>query len=47
VPTKGDGEVSEGGVAAEDSPGVRLLRREGGCAVYAVDSGSYTFESPW
>ncbi len=47
VPTKGDGEVSEGGVAAEDSPGVRLLRRDGGHAVYAIGSGSYNFESQW
>ncbi len=45
VPAKRESEVTEGDAAAADSPGVRLLRREGERAVYAIDSGTYTFES--
>ncbi len=35
--------VDEGGRPADESPGVRFLRHEDGAAVYAVESGSYTF----
>ncbi len=36
---------SESGVAAADSPGVRLLSREGNRNVYLIESGAYSFES--
>jgi alpha-L-rhamnosidase len=38
--------VKESGLLAERSPGVRLLRRDAGAAVYAVASGDYTFTAP-
>jgi predicted GH43/DUF377 family glycosyl hydrolase len=37
--------VTESGVDVADSPGVSFLRRESNCNVYAIDSGSYVFES--
>jgi hypothetical protein len=45
LPVAEGGKVTENGVAAADSPGVRFLRRELDRNVYAVESGSYTFES--
>jgi alpha-L-rhamnosidase len=39
------GEVLESGTPAERATGVRFLRREGGDAVYAVESGTYIFEA--
>jgi alpha-L-rhamnosidase len=47
LPAEADSEVTEGGVPAAASTGVRFLRREGNRAVYAIESGSYTFKSPW
>jgi alpha-L-rhamnosidase len=47
VPAAPDGEVTESGVAAADSPGVRFLRRDGDRAVYAIESGAYMFGSRW
>jgi predicted neuraminidase len=37
--------VREGGASAEQRPGVKFLRREGDRAVFAIESGSYAFES--
>jgi alpha-L-rhamnosidase len=45
VPTRNQGDVTEGGAAADRAPGVRFLRMENGAAVYAVGSGKYTFAS--
>jgi hypothetical protein len=44
VPTV-DGIVKEGGAPANGRPGVTFLRREGDRSVYAIESGSYVFES--
>jgi hypothetical protein len=33
----------EGSVAAEERPGLRRLRREAGCEVFAAESGHYAF----
>jgi hypothetical protein len=38
--------VTEGGAAAAESPGVRFVGREADRAVFAIESGSYTFQSP-
>ncbi len=46
VPTKDAGAVTEGGVPVAQAKGVTLLRMKDDCAVYAVESGRYTFECP-
>jgi hypothetical protein len=38
--------VTESGVPAAESPGVKFVGRDGERLVYAIESGSYTFESP-
>jgi alpha-L-rhamnosidase len=43
VPAADKGRVTEGGRAINDRSGVRFLRMEDGCAVYAVEAGSYRF----
>jgi len=45
VPAAAGTSVTENGVPASDSLGVSYLRWEGGRDVYAVESGSYRFES--
>jgi len=45
LPARKDAAVQEGGAPAEQRPGVKLLRREGDRAVFAIESGSYTFET--
>ncbi|MBN1418246.1 MAG: glycoside hydrolase family 78 protein [Planctomycetes bacterium] len=45
VPAKGAPDVTEGGKPASDAAGVRFLRMEDGCAVFAVASGSYAFSA--
>jgi alpha-L-rhamnosidase len=45
VPTKSVDSVTENGQPAAQSKGVKFLRTEKGCAVYAVDSGNYDFQS--
>jgi predicted neuraminidase len=45
VPARKGAAVQESGGPAEHRPGVKLLRREGDRAVFAIESGSYTFES--
>ena len=45
VPAKAESKVTESGVAAEHSAGVKFLRREGDRMVYSVSSGSYEFRS--
>lgn len=45
VPSQAGTEVTERGVPADRSPGVKWLRREKGRAVYSVESGRYTFSS--
>jgi alpha-L-rhamnosidase len=45
VPAADGSEVREGDMPADEAPGVRLLRREGGAAVYAVGAGSYRFSA--
>jgi hypothetical protein len=47
VPAEGVSNVSEGGTPVGRSPGVRILREEGGRVVLAVDSGRYAFSSSW
>jgi hypothetical protein len=37
--------VTEGGAPANGRPGVTFLRREGDRSVYAIESGSYAFQS--
>jgi alpha-L-rhamnosidase len=44
-PARDTKNVTEGGRAADQAPGVKFLRMERGAAVYAVGSGRYTFES--
>jgi len=46
IPTAQPEAVKESGLLAERSPGVRLLHRENGAAVYTVASGDYTFTAP-
>ena len=38
------GSIQESGQPADQAPGVRFLRFEGGCTLYEVGSGSYRFE---
>jgi alpha-L-rhamnosidase len=45
VPAKDAASVSEGGRALDGTKGVKFLRHENGCAVLAVESGSYVFEA--
>ncbi len=45
VPARDSSAVTEGGRPAAGAEGVRLLREEGGRAVFEVGSGSYRFES--
>src|ERR1017187_10566664 len=45
LPTRDSVVVQEGGMPAEQRPGVKFLRREGDRAVFAIESGSYAFES--
>ena len=45
VPATAPEAVTEGGKPADKSPGVKFLRMEDGCAVYAVGSGAYEYES--
>jgi alpha-L-rhamnosidase len=45
VPTKSANTVTEDGKPAAQSDGVKFLRVEGNCAVYAVESGNYEFQS--
>jgi len=45
VPVKSGGEVTESGVPAGQSKGVKFQRQEKERAVYAVESGAYVFES--
>ena len=45
VPAKDAVTVTEGGLPAGQAKGVSFLRMEEGCAVYAVESGRYTFAS--
>lgn len=45
LPAAADSAVTESGKAAADSPGVRFVGREGDRNAYAIDSGSYTFDS--
>jgi alpha-L-rhamnosidase len=40
-----DGVVTESGVSADTSKGVRFIRRDGNASVYEIGSGSYRFES--
>jgi len=42
-----DGEVTEGGSPAASLPGVAFTGRQGDRSVYAIGSGSYSFESRW
>lgn len=46
VPTTDAASVTESGKPAAKAPYVKYLRQESGCAVYAVDSGTYHFQSP-
>jgi alpha-L-rhamnosidase len=45
LPAKSADGILESGKPAEKSQGVKLLRMENGCAVYAVESGKYEFEA--
>jgi alpha-L-rhamnosidase len=45
IPTADAADVTEGGRPAQAAAGVTLLRMEGGCAVFAVESGTYAFRS--
>jgi len=45
MPAKDATAVTEGGKQTTDVPGVRFLRMEDGCAVYAVEAGEYRFTS--
>jgi hypothetical protein len=45
VPAKSAGEVTENGVPARRSRGVKFLRQEAGRAVYEIGSGLYSFRS--
>jgi alpha-L-rhamnosidase len=46
IPTTLRNQVREGRVAAEKASGVKYLRLEEGCCVYAIGSGTYQFTSP-
>jgi len=43
VPAGRAEDVTEGGVAAQEAPGVTFLRMEAGAAVYSVEAGRYHF----
>jgi alpha-L-rhamnosidase len=43
VPASDKGRVTEGGKPAEEAAGVKYLRTEKGCAVFAAQSGRYRF----
>jgi alpha-L-rhamnosidase len=45
VPASDAKEVTEGGVPADEAPGVRFVRAKEGAAVYEVGSGTYAFRS--
>jgi len=45
LPAKDAAAVTEGGRALAQAKGVKLLRMENGCAVLAVESGSYVFDA--
>jgi hypothetical protein len=45
VPTRRPDALTESGVTARRSPGVRFLRAENGAAVFQVTSGRYVFQS--
>ena len=45
VPAQDASTVSEGGIPAKESRGVKFLRMDHGAAVYQIDSGSYRFLS--
>ncbi len=45
LPTKDVSAIKEGGQALAKAKGVKLLREENGCAVIAVESGSYVFDA--
>jgi hypothetical protein len=45
VPARDAASVTEGGRPADQAEGVRLLRVDGGAAVFAVGSGAYRFAS--
>jgi len=45
VPASGKSEVRESGNPIDDAAGVEYQRQENGCAVFAVDSGAYRFQS--
>ena len=47
VPADSAESVRESGRPAARSRGVNFLRMESGCAVFAVESGRYEFESKW
>jgi hypothetical protein len=47
VPAKLAEAVTESGRPASQSDGVKFLRMDEGCAVFAVESGKYQFESKW
>ena len=47
VPTSDPDGVTEGAESAADRPGIRRLRVESGVAVYAVESGRYSFSAPF
>jgi hypothetical protein len=45
LPARDGGEITEGGVPAAESDGVREVGREGDRAVFKIESGSYAFTS--
>ncbi len=45
LPAKDQTDVTESGILASKSPGVKLLRRENNHAVYEISSGEYEFQS--
>jgi alpha-L-rhamnosidase len=45
VPSNDKSEITEGGKPVQESKGVTFLHMEDGCAVFAVQSGSYTFST--
>jgi alpha-L-rhamnosidase len=47
VPSHDAAKVRENGQPAAKSPGVTFVRIDGDRAIYRVESGSYTFTSPW
>jgi len=47
VPTTDVKSVTESSKPAGQAQGVKFLREEEGNAVFAVESGSYTFASEW